>query len=322
MSVATYSDEDDQLVGHGDQPDVGATPQPTVDDAVEPAAALPRISPSRQVARSALLVLAVIAIAVLVEAVLVSGLQHRSAQARAFARFRGALARGEAPVSQLDQSKHLLKLGTPIALLDIPSIHIHEVVGEGTTSGTLASGPGHTRSTPLPGEAGTSVILGRRAAFGGPFKRLHKIRPGAVITVTTGQGKSRYKVIGIRRAGEAIPAPPATGQGRLVLATADGAPFAPSGVVYVDADLVTDAFPSAARLRSTIGESEKPLGTDNSSGWALVLWLEVLVALSLGAVWSWLRWGKPQTWIVFVPVLLFAAIAAADQFLRLLPNLT
>ena len=32
---------------------------------------------------------------------------------------------------------------------------------EGTSSGTLMSGPGHRRDTPFPGQAGVSVIVGR-----------------------------------------------------------------------------------------------------------------------------------------------------------------
>jgi hypothetical protein len=143
-----------------------------------------------------------------------------------------------------------------------------------------------------------------------------------VINLTTGQGKSQYKVTGIRRAGEPLPEPLSAGQGRLTLGTADGTAFAPSGVVYVDANLVTEPFPSPTRARAVIGSSEKPLGTDNSSVWALVLLLEGLIVICIAALWSWLRWGRAQTWIVFVPLILFAGVAAADQFLRLLPNLT
>ena len=43
--------------------------------------------------------------------------------------------------------------------------------------------------------------------------------------------------------------------------------------------------------------------------------------MSIAAVWSWLRWGRAQTWIVFAPLLMLAGIAAAGQVARLLPNL-
>ena len=279
-------------------------------------------APGRQIALLAFLMLVIISGAVLAEAVLFSGLQHEAAQTRAFASFRGALARGEAPVGQLDRAGNLLRFGTPVALLEVPAIGMHEVVGEGTTAAVLTSGPGHGRTSPLPGQTGTSVIMGRRAAFGGPFKRLSQLRAGAVITLTTGQGRSQYKVIDVRHAGDPLPPPPTAGQGRLELVTADGSAFAPTGAVYVDADLTTEVFESPPRARAVLALSERPLGTDRSASWALVLWLQVMIGVALGAVWSWFRWGRIQTWIVFVPMAILASVGAAEGFLRLLPNLT
>jgi LPXTG-site transpeptidase (sortase) family protein len=216
----------------------------------------------------------------------------------------------------------LLDVGTPVALLDIPSAHIHEVVVEGTTPDALTAGPGHSRSTPLPGQPGTSVILGRRAMFGGPFKHLARLKPGTVIHVTTGQGKSDYRVIGVRRPGDPLPPAVQSGKGRLVLVTADGSQLEPSGVLYVDADLTTAAFPSPPRAQAAVGPSERPLGTDRNAALSLVLWLQVMIAIAAAATWSWYRWGRFQTWIVFVPVTLFVGIETAGQFLRLLPNIT
>jgi sortase A len=280
------------------------------------------LSSQRQVVRLALVCVAVISTALLVDAFFVSAMQHRAAQSRQFARFRAELARGEAPVGQAGPLGGLLELGTPVALLDVPDAHIHEVVGEGTTPNVLTSGPGHTRTTPLPGQPGTSVILGRRATFGGPFKRLRSLKPGAVIRVTTGQGQSEYRVIGVRRRGDPLPPALAAGKGRLVLVTADGSAVSPSGVLYVDADLTTEPFPAPARARAVIGPSERPLGTDRNAVLSLVLWLEVMIAIAAAATWSWYRWGRLQTWIVFVPLILLTGVAAAGQFLRLLPNLS
>jgi len=48
-----------------------------------------------------------------------------------------------------------------VALLSIPAIGISAmVVVEGTTPENLTLGPGHLRDTPLPGQAGISVIFG------------------------------------------------------------------------------------------------------------------------------------------------------------------
>jgi LPXTG-site transpeptidase (sortase) family protein len=290
--------------------------------AVPPARPSQPVSPGRQVARLALVCVAVICTALLLDAFFVSAMQHRATQSRLFAKFRAELARGEAPVGQSSPLGGLLDLGQPVALLDVPAARIHEVVGEGTTPAVLTAGPGHSRSTPLPGQPGTSVILGRRATFGGPFKHLSGIKPGAVIHVTTGQGQSEYRVIGVRRRGDPVPPPVQPGKGRLVLVTADGSPLAPSGVLYVDADLTTDPFPSPPRARAAVAASERPLGTDRNAALPLVLWLELMIAITAAATWSWYRWGRLQTWIVFVPLTLFAGIAAAGQFIRLLPNLT
>ncbi|WP_227025888.1 sortase domain-bontaining protein [Streptomyces fodineus] len=151
-----------------------------------------------------------------------------------YAALRSTLANGVAPVGGP------VGPGTPVALLDIPALHLREVVREGTTAEDLARGPGHRRDTVLPGQAGVSVVMGRQTTFGGPFLHLRELRPGDAFTVT-GQGKRTYRVLGLRRAGD--PQPPAltAGHGRLTLITADGTPFMPRGILRVDADLVSRA---------------------------------------------------------------------------------
>src|SRR5205823_4293613 len=47
--------------------------------------------------------------------------------------------------------------GTPVAELRIPRIGINQIVVEGTTGRVLEQGPGHLRSSPLPGQHGNSV---------------------------------------------------------------------------------------------------------------------------------------------------------------------
>ena len=63
------------------------------------------------------------------------------------------------------------------------------------------------------------------------------------------------------------------------------------------------------------------MGNDASTIWALILWLQALIAVVVGAVWSWMRWGRHQTWIVFGPASLAVGFAVAAQITRLLPNL-
>jgi LPXTG-site transpeptidase (sortase) family protein len=297
------------------QPDTGAAP----DSSARP----PPSGSARQVAATAMVVLALIAGGLVVHLVLLSALHHRSAQQRAYDLFRYELAQGTAPVGQTDRAGHLLELGTPVALVEIPSLHVHEVVGEGTTSAVLMDGPGHRRDTPLPGQAGTSVVFGRAAAYGGPFKHLHELRNGDTIKVTTGQGTSTFTVIDKREGGEPAPPPVASGKGRLVLETATGLPFVPGGILRVDADLQTQTFttPPSVIPTSLLPSAEQALGTDTSTLWALVLWLEALVLVSIAIVWSWHRWGRHQTWIVLVPLAVLISFYVVAEFMRLMPNL-
>src|SRR5262249_41044356 len=161
---------------------------------------------------------------------------------------------------------------------------IREVVFEGTSSGVLESGPGHLRNTVLPGQPGVSTIVGRQAAFGGPFRDLGQLHPEETFTVTTGQGTHTYRVTDLRRAGD--PPPLARGRGRLTLATAEGRAFLPSGVLRVDADLVSDVQPAPTRSAVTLASSERLMAGDSSSWMPLVLWGQALVLAAAALAWA------------------------------------
>src|SRR5262249_60982344 len=85
--------------------------------------------------------------------------------------------------------------GSPVAVLNIPAIGVRNVVVvQGTSAENMTLGPGHLRSTPLPGQAGVSYLFGRRATLRAPFARLGELRPGNLIVTVTGQGRSVYRV--------------------------------------------------------------------------------------------------------------------------------
>jgi hypothetical protein len=276
-----------------------------------------------QIVRAALVLVFVLSFTMMLQLVFLSSLQHRAAQGLKFDKFRAELARGTAPIGPTNEAGKVLPMGTGVAYLEIRAIGLEQVVLEGTTSGVLFDGPGHRRDTPLPGQIGTSVVFGRRAAFGGPFSDVAELRPDDVITVTTGQGAFEYKVLDVRHEGDPIPAPPAAGAARLLLVTADGAPFLPSGVVRVDAELVGSPVVGPPRLISpaTLPAAERIMAGDPSTLWVLALWLQALIILSVGAVWAWHRWGRAQAWIVFLPLLLLVGLSASGEAARLLPNL-
>jgi LPXTG-site transpeptidase (sortase) family protein len=241
-----------------------------------------------------------------------------------YASFRAELAQATAPTGPTDPAnpKKLLAAGTPVAVLSIPEIGLNAVVLEGTSGGVLEGGPGLLRDTQLPGQAGLSEIFGREFSYGGPFGDLSRLSPGAIFSVTTGQGVTRYRVLDVRRAGDLDP-PLTPGKGRLVLTTADGTPFAPSGVLRVDANTVTAPKATPAMVVSTadIAPSELALGTQPVESFPLVLWSQGLVVAAIAISWLGLRWGRWQTWTVAVPVLGYFGLEVADQLARLLPNL-
>lgn len=282
----------------------------------------PQPRPGLDVARAALLVLSMVASTLTLHLVAVSSVQHRSAQQQAYSSFRRSVAEGTAPVGPTSDGRQL-RHGTPVAYLEIPAIGVREVVGEGTSAADLMGGPGHRRDSPLPGQAGTSVLLGRPASYGGPFHRLGDLNKGDKITVTTGQGVSRFTVTSLRYGGEPTPPPLRPGQGRLLLVSAAGPAYIPSQVVRVDADLDSPALraPAPAITGAELPSAEQIMGTDTTSLWRLVFWLQALIAVGVGIAWSWHRWGRPQTWIVFFPLTTLVGLFASAEALRLLPNL-
>ncbi|MFE0508383.1 sortase [Streptomyces sp. NPDC058964] len=207
--------------------------------------------------------------------------------------------------------------------MDVPALNLSQVVLEGTDSAVLTDGPGHRRDTPMPGQAGTSVLMGRAAAHGGPFGRLADLAEGATFTVTTGQGRAKYRVVGVRRAGDPAPATVAAGKGRLVLVTATGPRFVQAGILRVDAGLVSAPFqtPLAVIRSGTLPESEQPLARPSGVPWPLVMWLQALLLAAVAAVRAWHRWGRHQTWIVFAPVVAVLGLQVATRTTELLPNL-
>lgn len=250
-------------------------------------------------------------------------MRHARDQRTAYATLRGQLANATAPVAGIDDRGRLLQPGTPVAVLDAPQIGLREVVVEGTSADVLASGPGHRRDTVWPGQAGTSVLMGRQSAYGGPFAALTDLRTGQVITVTTGQGRSAYRVTAVRRAGDPQPAPLAVGKGRLTLVTADGPAYRPTGALRVDADLVTAPFEGAgpAIATSVLPKADVAMASDTAAWILVVLWGQLLLLALAATAWARYRWGRWQTWLVAIPVIGAIGLGLSDELARTLPNL-
>jgi sortase A len=212
-----------------------------------------------------------------------------------------------------------------VALLEIPTLGVDQVVVEGTASGDTMAGPGHVRSSPLPGQPGVSQILGRSAAYGGPFRGIDTLHAGDGIRVTTGQGVFVYRVDRVRRAGDPLPVPLGSGASRLTVVTAE-----PDGVlgalranraVYVDATLQGDAVGAPNGRPAAVPAAEKPMAADTSVLPVLVLAVQGLLA-TVVAIGLARRWVPPRVaWVLGVPVLLVFLWLTSELALRLLPNI-
>lgn len=241
--------------------------------------------------------------------------EHRD-QRVLLAEFKGNAAAGTVPVGAK------IAPGTPVALIQIPAIRLHNlVVVEGTTSGQLEGGPGHRRDTPLPGEAGTSFILGRASTFGGPFGRAPRLKKGDSIAVATGEGAFRFAVDAVRRPGDSLSGfdPDAA---RLTLVTSEPTKGAARQVVYVDATLSKGGSLPASQGRPTsLPSAERQMAGDPGAWLAVVLWLEGLLMAVVALTWTRSRWGLVPVLIVGTPIVLAAVWGIAEAGAQLLPNL-
>jgi sortase A len=265
--------------------------------------------------------LGILAVWFILFAFVLSGFQERAGQARLYDSYRLQLAEETAPLAEP------VKVGSPVAMINAPTAGMHNlIVVEGTTSRLLQEGPGHLSASPLPGEVGDSVILGRSVTYGSPFGRIAHMKVGDLLTFTDGQGVLQYRVEDVRHPGDRLPAPLSAQQSRVTLVTSSGGGWedgwAPTHTVYLDAMLSKgQAQPVPAGLPSTVGKSSRPMQGDPSGTVALIFWLEALVAAAVAIGWSWVRWGRAHTWVVGAPILLVTLWGATDAFMRFLPNL-
>jgi sortase A len=259
------------------------------------------------------LLLAVVVLGFVGYLYVLSGVQEARSQAILYQRLQAQLAQIGGVVPPLGPTTP----GAPIAILDIPSIGIHNmVVVEGTSPQNLTLGPGHLRSTPFPGQAGVTEIFGRRATFGGPFAHIGQLRPGAVIVTITGQGEATYTVAAVGNSKVRIvdPAP-----NQLLLFTASS-PVVPSYYVEVDAHLASVPRPSLG-VAHEINAPELVLAGDDS---ALVLtwtWALALVLVSAAGTFAALRWSPWAAYLVTVPIALAVLWNLYQNLSALLPNL-
>ncbi|MGE9807955.1 MULTISPECIES: sortase domain-containing protein [unclassified Janibacter] len=272
-------------------------------------------------ATSAALMVGLVTVWFVLQLLFLGGISQGRAQDELYSQLREELAQAEAPVGGL------IEPGQPVALMSIPRLSLHQVVIEGTASGDTLAGPGHRRDTPLPGQAGVSLVYGRASTHGAPFRDIAQLKRGDKITVVTGVGEAVFRVSGVRREGDPVPTTLAEGEGRLTLVSAESevtgrlAAVAPESVVYVDADLTGEAFEAPGGRAASVPASERAMAADGSALPLLSLLLGILVVLAFAVVTLSRRMSTALVWVLATPLAITLAWLVTETAMRLLPNL-
>jgi len=236
--------------------------------------------------------------------------QEERAQVRLYATLAGQLGNEIASLGPTAP-------GAPVAILQIPAIGMRDVVVvEGTSAENMTLGPGHLRSTPLPGQAGLSVLYGRRATFGAPFARIGQLRPGDAITVITQQGTSEYRVAAVGDSQHPVVDP---SPNRLVMLTSSSAET-PAYYLEVDADLTSVAHSGPARLPS-VGPAEIAMAGNENALVLAMLWGAALALVSIGGSYAAARWSRWPAYLAAAPVAAALLWSVYQNLAALLPNL-
>lgn len=299
------------------EPPAGRAPRPSRAPRA-PRAPRPAPEGAGAVLSTASTMVVLVSLWVVLQLLVLGTLAHDRAQTLLFDDFRVELAETTAPLGPT------VPVGDPVAIVTIPALDVEEVVVEGTASGDLLAGPGHLRGTPLPGQRGFSVLMGRAATYGAPFGRIGELQRGDDVDVLTAQGRLTLDVIGVRREGDPIPSFPDPEAAVITLVSAEGegplSALTPDTTVYVDA-VAAEAFATPAGYGGVAPEAEQALARDTSAMPLLALWLALLVGLSVAVVVARQRWAAAVVWVVAGPVAIALAWQTTDTAMRLLPNL-
>lgn len=85
--------------------------------------------------------------------------------------------------------------GAPSLVLQVEDLDVNVVVAEGSAADIVRGGPGLVGGSPLPGEPGNAVIVGRSSRFGAPFSFVEDLSKGATVVVRQKAGQvARFEV--------------------------------------------------------------------------------------------------------------------------------
>jgi len=269
--------------------------------------------------RQALVVIGVLMLVLASFLSFAGGITERESQRELNAKFTDLLAAkaGYQPLATTTP----LPPGSAVALIQIPHIHLRQIVIEGTTSRELAQGPGHLRSTPLPGQHGNAVIAGRRTTFGGPFHQLDKLRLGDTIHVTTALGHFTYRVMKSQRIAAGKPDRLGASMRDILTLTTSDPPYRASRRLVVVGLLMSKPSPytDPLRLRRVDGAEASFFG-DASQALPAALWELALFAALIATRVLYGRWRTWPTYLISTPIILAITFAWLLSMAALLPS--
>ena len=179
------------------------------------------------------------------------------------------------------------RLGSAVAQVSIPSIGLSQIAIEGSTPEYTRQGVAHVPGTVLPGQAGHSMIIGRRTSFGAPLAGLGNVAAGSEILVTTIEGIAKYKVIPNSTPEDELPA------NLLTIVTANP-PVLSISQLSVQAELVGKPFPATPR--------NNPMSTRSDHLAEFIVLLQLLIASIVAIPFMRKRFSAMITWLVLAPV--------------------
>jgi sortase A len=219
---------------------------------------------------------------------------------------------------------HQARNGQPVAVLEIPSLHLHQAVVEGTTASDLQLGPGLASGDSLPGQVGNAVIAGRRVSFGGPFGGIGSLKLGDQIKVFDAAGNFTFSVKSVEMVSQSQVEAPQYGQSWVTLVTSNSS-WLPSGKLIVIAKETSGPVPSSATKSSSNSSRTRytlpNLAGDPAAGIVAALWALALLVVLAMMIFTIRKWRQTWvSWLLAAPVLLACGLFACESLARCLPS--
>jgi sortase A len=87
-----------------------------------------------------------------------------------------------------------VKEGQAIGRIAVPRLGLDMVMVNGTSSGTLKTGPGRDPRTYMPGEGELVYVAGHRTTYGAPFAHIDRLEPGDRVVLRMPYATAVYRV--------------------------------------------------------------------------------------------------------------------------------